>query len=312
MKRIGVLLIAFAVALPTLAATKTVALDVKGWTCGSCAVSTRIALKKLEGVQNVKTDHEKAEVIVTYDDSKVTPQRLIQAVERIGYSATVKGVVDAMPAPANSPEKSTADGGHPEANLVPEEVSFFEVPLECGAAADLGCGSAAKPILRELENDAKVATAKINHPGTVLAVVWKEPNLAPAGIPFVVSAFEKNDSEAVTLRGPDREKALREYEAGKWYGPADVDRLSEREAEVIASRLVTRARLGLAPDVEKALTHDLSAVFARHLTSDSPSDRAIVEDDLVKAAGKYLNSSQMDQILKAGEKGVRALPGEAK
>jgi mercuric transport protein len=309
-KRIGVLLIAFAVALPTLADTKTVALDVKGWTCGSCAVSTRIALKKLEGVQNVKTDHEKAEVIVTYDDSKVTPQRLIQAVERIGYSATVKGVVDAMPVPTT--KKSTAQIGLPQSNLVPEEVSFFEVPLECGAAADLGCGSAAKPILRELEKDARVATAKINHPGTVLAVVWKEPNLAPAGIPFVVSAFEKNDSETVILRGPDREKALREYEAGKWYGPADVDRLSEREAEVIASRLVTRARLGLAPDVEKALTHDLSAVFARHLTSDSPSDRAIVEDDLVKAAGKYLNSSQMDQLLKAGEKGVRALPGEAK
>lgn len=310
MKKIGVLLIALAVVLPTLAATKTVALDVKGWTCGSCAVSTRIALKKLEGVQNVKTDHEKAEVIVTYDDSKVTPQRLIQAVERIGYSATVKGVVEGMPAPAT--KKSTAQVGLPESNLVPEEMSFFEVPLECGAAADLGCGSAAKPILRELEKDAKVATAKINRPGTVLAVVWKEPSLAPAGIPFVVSAFEKNDSEAVTLHGPAREKALREYQAGQWYGPADVDRLSEREAEVIASRLVTRAGLGLAPDVEKALTHDLSAVFASHLTSDSPSDRAIVQDELVKAAGKYLNSSQIDQLLKAGEKGVRALPGEAK
>src|SRR5437867_5624468 len=309
MKKIGVLLIALAVALPVLAATKTVALDVKGWTCGSCAVSTKIALKKLDGIENVKTDHDKGQVVVTYDDAKVTPKRMIEEVGRIGYSASVKTVVDGVPAPSPL-EKAGAP--RPGANLVPEEVSFFEVPLECGAAADLGCGSAAKPILRELENDAKVATAKINHPGTVLAVVWKEPNLAPAGIPFVVSAFEKNDSEAVTLRGPDREKALREYEAGKWYGPADVDRLSEREAEVIASRLVTRARLGLAPDVEKALTHDLSAVFARHLTSDSPSDRAIVEDDLVKAAGKYLNSSQMDQILKAGEKGVRALPGEAK
>src|SRR5438093_5693204 len=236
MKRIGVLFISLAIALPSLAATKTVALDIKGWTCGSCAGSTRIALKKLEGVADVKTDREKGEAVVTYDDSKVTPERMIQGIERIGYSATIRAVVDGLPAPGTAGQK--AKEGIEEANLLPEDLSFFKVPLECGAAADLGCGSAAKPILRELEKNAKVATAKINHPGTVLAVVWKERNLAPAGIPFVVSAFEKNDSEAVTLRGPDREKALREYEAGKWYGPADVDRLSEREAEVIASRLV--------------------------------------------------------------------------
>jgi periplasmic mercuric ion binding protein len=55
-----------------LSLTKTVALDVKGWTCGSCAVSTKIALKKLEGVESVKTDQDKGEVVVTYDDSKVT------------------------------------------------------------------------------------------------------------------------------------------------------------------------------------------------------------------------------------------------
>src|SRR5207249_4060553 len=120
---------------------------------------------------------------------------------------------------------------------------------ECGAAADLGCGSAAKPILRELEQDARVATAKINHPGTVLAVAWKDPKHASSGIPFVVGALEKNESEAVTLHGPAREKALREYKAEQWYGLGEVDRLSEREATVIASRLVTRARLGLAPDV---------------------------------------------------------------
>jgi mercuric transport protein len=309
MKRIGVLLVAFAFAQPALAATKTVALEVKGWTCGSCAVSTKIALKKLEGVENVKTDHDKGEVVVTYDDAKVTPQRMIEGIGKIGYSASVKTIVEGVPAP-NALEKAGA--ATPVANLVPEDVSFFEVPLECGAAADLGCGSAAKPILRQLEQDSRIASAKINRPGTVLAVAWKDAKNAPAGIPFVMAAFEKNDSEAVTLGGPTREKAVREYKAGQWYGPGDVDRLSEREAEVIASRLVTRALLRLQPQIEKALTEDLAAVFAKHLTSDSPSDRAIVEEELVNAAGKYLNPSQMDQLRKAGEQGVRALPGEAK
>ena len=307
MKRIAILLVAFAVALPALAASKTVALDVKGWTCGSCAVSTRIALKKLDGVESVSTDHEKSEAVVTFDDSKVTPEAMIQAIQRVGYSATIKASASTAAVPGSTPAESVK-----QADLRPEDVSFFKVPLECGAAADLGCGSSAKPILRELEQDSRVTAAKINRPGTVLAVSWKDPGHAPSGIQFVVSTFEKNESEATTLHGPGRENALKEYMAGQWYGPEEVDRLSEREAEVIASRLLTRARLGLAPEVEKALTHDLAAVFAKHLTSDCPSDRAIVEDELVAPAGKYLNQSQMNQLRKAGEQGVRALPGEAK
>lgn len=308
MKKIGILLLTIVIALPALAATKTVALDVKGWTCGSCAVSTRIALKKLEGVDSVKTDREKGEVVVTYDDSRITPQRMIEGIERIGYSATVKAVVEGFPSTSHEKAEEPVQGP----KWLPEEVSFFKVPLECGAAADLGCGSAAKPILRQLEQDDRIASAKINHPGTLLAVAWKEPKHAPSGIPFVTGAFEKIDSEAMTLAGAAREKALKEYKAEKWYGPAEVDRLSEREAAVIASRLVTRAHLGLAPEVEKALTRDLSVTLARHLTSDPPSDRAIVEDDLVKASDKYLSPSQMEQLRKAGEQGVMALPGEAK
>lgn len=312
MKKVGVLLIAFAIALPALAATKTVALDVKGWTCGSCAASTRIALKKLDGVENVKTDHEKKEAVVTYDDSKVTPQGLIQAVERVGYSATVKAEAVGVPATGTVPEKDTATDSLREANLHPEDVSFFEVPLECGAAANLGCGSAAKPILRELEQDDRVATARINRPGTVLAVAWKERNHAASGIPFVLSAFERNESEAVTLSGPAREAAVKEYKPEQWYGPAEVDRLSEREAEVIASRFVTRASLGLKPEVEKALTDSLTALLGKHLTSDDPLDRAIVGEEIEKAAGEYLNGTQMDQLREALEQGPMALPGEAK
>ena len=307
MKRIAILLVAFVVALPALAASKTVALDVKGWTCGSCAVSTRIALKKLDGVENVSTNHEKSEAVVTYDEAVVTPEALIQAIQRVGYSATIKASASAAAVPVSAPDEPVV-----EADLRPEEVSFFKVPLECGAASDLGCGSSAKPILRELEQDSRVAMAKINRPGTMLAVSWKDPAQAPSGIRFVMSTFDKSESEATTLRGPARESALRELKAGQWYGPAEVDRLSEHEAEVIASRLITRAHLGLATEVEKALTHDLSAVFAKHLTSDSPSDRGIVEEELVAAAGKYLNPEQMDQLRKAGEQGVRALPGEAK
>src|SRR5262245_61050146 len=194
-KRIGVLLLATVIASSAMAATKTVSLDVKGWTCGSCAVSTRIALKKLEGVEAVKTDHDRGGVVVTYDDTKVTPERLIERIEKLGYSATVKTAGEGVPTPAASQGRVEPTQA---AKLLPEDVSFFRVPLECGAAADLGCGSAAKPILRQLEQDDRIASAKINRAGTVLAVAWKVPKEAPSGVPFVVGAFEKIDSEAVT------------------------------------------------------------------------------------------------------------------
>jgi copper chaperone CopZ len=258
----------FLAAAASLASTKAATFAVKGWTCGSCAASTRIALKKLDGIEDVKTDLEKGEVIVTYDDTKTAPDKMVRAIERIGYKATAKTVSS----PTTAPKKDAVFEPPPST----ERVSFFEVPLECGAADGLGCGSASKPVLKALERDPKVKEAKINHPGTVLAVVWKDPGQAPSGIAAVEAAFKERALEATTLRGSAREKALNDFESQQWYGPSDVDRLSEREAQVIASRLVNRAKAGLNLPPEKlaALTKDLSGGIAAILTRDKGEECA--------------------------------------
>src|SRR5881409_314741 len=97
MKKVTASLIALSWAGALVAATKTTTFSVKGWTCGSCAASTRIALKKLDGVQDVKTDNEKMEATVTYDDAKAAPERMLQAIERLGYKATVKATASSGP-----------------------------------------------------------------------------------------------------------------------------------------------------------------------------------------------------------------------
>src|SRR5438128_12132380 len=89
-KKLSIALLAVVVAWPLLAATKAVTFEVSGWTCGSCAAATRIALKKLDGVQDVKTDPEKKEALVTYDESKVTTEAMVQAIAKLGYQATLK------------------------------------------------------------------------------------------------------------------------------------------------------------------------------------------------------------------------------
>lgn len=312
MKRFSIVLIALALAWSLQAETKTAAFEVSGWTCASCASATRIALKKLEGVQEVKTNPDEKEALVTYDDAKVTPERMVQAIAKLGYKATQKNGAG----PANSTRSQT--GVSPalaqDRNVSPDRVSFFEVPLECGAAEGLGCGSAAKPILTELTGNPEITDARINYPGTVLAVVWKEPGSRKDS--EVEALFDRNRSSAAVLRGDAREKALKQYRSDQWYGAAEVDRLSEQEARVIASRLVNRAkpRLGASPERLAALTEDLTAVFARGLKgNDEGCDTGgEIEQELVKAASKYLNAEQLAELRKAGEKGVMALPGEAK
>jgi len=309
-RKVVLLLLAFAVASFSLAASKTVSFAVKGWTCGSCAASTRIALKKLDGVEEVKTNPQKMEATVTYDDGKVTPEKMIQTIERLGYKATIK-------AGGASGVSSPGSARRPAGNVSgpPERVSFFEVPLACSAAEGLGCGSAAKPILKELGENSRIADARINYAGTVLAVVWKDPAIRSDSA--VEALFDKHHLAAATLRGEARDKALEEFRPDQWYGAADVDRLSEHEARVIAARIVNRARprLGLPPDRLAALTEELAVVFARHMTArdfEYDTEREVIERELVRAASKYLNAQRLAELRKAGEQGVLALPGEAK
>lgn len=313
MKRLGLTVAILGMAASLLAATKSVTLDVKGWTCGSCAAATRIALKKLDGVEYVKTESDKGEAIVAYDDAKVTPERMLEAIARLGYKATLKGSA----ATATSPraQSSASPIATNRADLSSERMSFFEVPLECGASEGLGCGSAAKPILNDLDANSSIAEARINHPGTLLAVVWKTTKDRSDAL--VEALFEKHHLAAATLKGKDREKALNEFRSEQWYGAADVDRLSEHEARVIAARIVNRAgdRLGLTPDRLAALTEDLAVVFARHLTlrdQECDSRRETIEQELKTAASKYLNPQQLAELRKAGEQGITALPGEAR
>lgn len=90
MKRIASFVVSLSLVGSLLAATRNVTFEVKGWTCGSCASATRIALKKLDGVTDVSTDVAKSEAVVTYDENKVTAQKMIEAVGKIGYKASVK------------------------------------------------------------------------------------------------------------------------------------------------------------------------------------------------------------------------------
>lgn len=310
MKKLFPLPLALAMAWPLLAATKIATFNVTGWQSGSCAAATRLALKNLGGVEDVQTDLEKSEATVTYDDTKVAPERMIQAIEKLGYRAGPKAAAQ-PPAGSHFSEKDI-----PTASAAsPERVSFFEVPLECGASEGLGCGSASKPILKKLDRTPGIKEAKINSSGTVLAVAWSDTEQARSGAATVEAIFKARGLETALLRNAARQKALAEFESGRWYGESEVDLLSEREAQVIATRLTNRAkaRFGLSPEKLSALTRDLTSGIATILTREKGDDCARDPfEELTRIASKHLNPKQLAELQEAAEKGADALPGEAK
>jgi hypothetical protein len=126
-----------------------------------------------------------------------------------------------------------------EAQTHASPVSFYSVQLVCGAAPHIGCGSASKPILLELERDPLVGEAWLNRSGTMLAVVWKQKVSSRKRTKLVSALLEQEKVQEI--KGDARGQALKGFQSGSgWYRGAEVDRLSEEEAEIMASRLVRK------------------------------------------------------------------------
>ncbi|MFT4831770.1 MAG: mercuric ion transport protein [Psychroserpens sp.] len=59
--------------------------SIKGMTCSGCEVHIESEVNKLDGIIEVKANHEKGNTVVTYDKTKVTNQEIEDAVGKTGY-----------------------------------------------------------------------------------------------------------------------------------------------------------------------------------------------------------------------------------
>lgn len=62
---------------------------IEGMTCASCSVAVRTALKKLDGVKDAKVSVADKRAFVEYEPGKVTPQQMVEAINKLGYRATL-------------------------------------------------------------------------------------------------------------------------------------------------------------------------------------------------------------------------------
>jgi len=126
-----------------------------------------------------------------------------------------------------------------EDNAAANGITFYDVPLVCGAYAEIGCGSRAKPALMDMEKNPGVKEAWLNRTGTVIAIVW---NGSEKTNEIAKPILDKYEIDYTILKGEEakeNEKTFRQ--PGLWYRSTDVDKLSMEEARHIAGTLSTFA-----------------------------------------------------------------------
>jgi len=198
-----------------------------------------------------------------------------------------------------------------------DNVAFYKVPLMCHAAPGIGCGSLSKPVLLDLESKPIVEEAWLDRRGKTLAIVWKEGTGAAARAIVVMAVRKAHKLSAEELTGGARDTVLESFRSGGgWHRGADVDRLSEEEAGVIADRLVLRVMakaLTISPKAE--LLRPIMADVIRECLVGSPDPfsarcRETFATYLIAVVGDHLSGTEADAVLEAAKAGFRPLAGE--
>lgn len=69
---------------------RRVTLRVEGMRCGHCATSLADGLRQVDGVLEARVSYDEHRAWVRYDAARITLERLIEAVEELGYRAEIE------------------------------------------------------------------------------------------------------------------------------------------------------------------------------------------------------------------------------
>ena len=207
------------------------------------------------------------------------------------------------------PGIQSAPPSHPLTDA--KRMSFYEIPLVCPAAPQIGCGSASKPLLLGLEGSSVAAEAWLNRAGTIMAVVWSKQSTPGQRSKALKTVLAQAGVEAKELNGETRRQALNSFtQKTGWYRGAEVDRLSEEEAGVIAARLAgrIRAKITISDDKAKIIEQGFTGVLKEKLTGKSTKDDAQAE--MINICRQNLSQKDVAILQEAFAAGVCPLKDE--
>ena len=91
MNQLFSILMLIVIAMPAVAATRTVTLSVPGMNCAACPITVKKALGNVPGVSRTEVSLDRREATVTFDDSRSNLEALTRATQDSGYPSTVTG-----------------------------------------------------------------------------------------------------------------------------------------------------------------------------------------------------------------------------
>ena len=198
-----------------------IVVSVEGLSCVTCEIPVRHALKRVDGVKSAHVSVATKTATVDYDPAKTNPKQLVVAINSTGYRASLPDKTNNSASMAtnkntNDPKTDLAPGsaGENAAITTADRISLFKVSLQCPAAPQIGCGSASKPILLDLESQPGVLEAWLNRAGTQLAVVWAEGGSSKMRMKIVQTILEKKKLTGTELVGRTRKQALKDFASG--------------------------------------------------------------------------------------------------
>ena len=65
--------------------------QITGMNCAACSATVERTTRKLDGVSKAEVNLLANQMVAEFDESKVTPQQIIDAIVKEGYGASVKG-----------------------------------------------------------------------------------------------------------------------------------------------------------------------------------------------------------------------------
>jgi mercuric ion binding protein len=74
---------------PSWAAQQSAVLSVPGMNCPTCPITVKVALTRLDGVIDVKSNLTKRETTVVFDSAKVQVEALTSATKNAGFPSTL-------------------------------------------------------------------------------------------------------------------------------------------------------------------------------------------------------------------------------
>lgn len=67
-----------------------VVIAVEDMHCDSCATGIKALLKRTPGVIAAEVSYKEKQAVVDYDSQKTTPEKIVEAINNLGYKASVK------------------------------------------------------------------------------------------------------------------------------------------------------------------------------------------------------------------------------